>query len=95
MATAGEGDLIAAVQREARAYASRGGRLGELAARAGLSPQTVGRLVYGETIHPRLRTVLALLQAFGWDLRLEPPAGGKRPLPFPGASAPAGWHAIH
>lgn len=58
---------------EVRRLTSNGVKMKDIAHKAGVRPQTVSRLAYGETKYPRFSTVLGVLIAIGYDLQLIAP----------------------
>jgi len=59
------------VTQEAKKYIMDGGRMRHIAMQSGISQGTVSKLVYGETKHPRMHTVVSVLEALGWTLELR------------------------
>jgi len=51
-----------------RAIRSTNLKFGEIASRAGVCEQTVGRLAYGDTKRPMMATVVRILMVLGWTI---------------------------
>jgi hypothetical protein len=51
------------IHGQVRDYIMRGGKLGSLALKAGVGAQTLSRLAYYESIHPRASTIDGIIDA--------------------------------
>lgn len=80
-------DLITAKVKE---YVMSGGKMKVLSVKAGISPNTVSRLAYGETSRPHLRTVVYVLFALGYGLQAVPAEMLTTSLKLPRVAAPSG-----
>lgn len=65
-----EHHLRTIIHDEVRQYVAAGGSISKLATKAGICHQTVAKLAYHETKYPRMRTVLAVISALGYELEL-------------------------
>jgi DNA-binding phage protein len=65
-----EGNYHATLEHELRAYIRAGGKVSRLSDITGLGAVTIRRLVYGETLKPRMHTVAALFEAFGYRVQI-------------------------
>lgn len=90
-----EDEARAIIAREVRAYLKRGQHVAALAVRAGLAPQTVARIAYGETLHPRMHSVVALLHAFGYRVTVKKGAPRRAVPPAPDARRSAATQLFH
>lgn len=59
------------VTKQTRRYVQHGGRINQIATRAGVASTTVSKLAYGETKYPRFHTVVAVLDALGFSIKVE------------------------
>lgn len=53
---------------QTRDYVAHGGKINQLAADTGLAGNTISRIAYNETKHPRMHSIIALLDTLGFDL---------------------------
>lgn len=68
-----EQQLRSSIQRLARAYVQRGGKLKVLAAESGVAQSTLSKLAHYETKHPRMSTVLGVSVALGITISYREP----------------------
>lgn len=61
------------ISRRVRQYVTKKGKISHMATKAGIAPQTVSRVAYGETKSPRMKTIMGLLHALGYEVELKAP----------------------